>query len=240
VPRGHVVAAAVARRRPLPDRPPAIDRGPRPAGTTNQERTHHMADITAAAVKDLRERTGAGFMDCKNALVASDGDVEKAVAILREKGLAAAAKRADRDAREGLVSSYLHTGGRLGVLIEVNCETDFVARTDEFQKLVRDLAIQVAGMTPLYVDADAIPTEIIAAKRAELLADPATQKKPESIRPQIVDGQLNKWFSQVCLLDQPFRDEERTVRDLVTEKIATIGENIRVRRFVRYALGEEL
>ena len=199
-----------------------------------------MADITAAAVKDLRERTGAGFMDCKNALVASDGDVEKAVAWLREKGLAAAAKRADRDARDGLVSSYLHTGGRLGVLIEVNCETDFVARTDEFQKLVRDLAIQVAGMTPQYVDAAAIPAEVIAAKRAELMADPATQKKPEHIRGQIVDGQLNKWFSQVCLLDQPFRDEERTVRDLVTEKIATIGENIRVRRFVRYALGEEL
>jgi elongation factor Ts len=199
-----------------------------------------MAEITAAAVKDLRERTGAGFMDCKNALVATEGDVEKAVAWLREKGLAAAAKRADREAREGLVSSYLHTGGRLGVLIEVNCETDFVARTDEFQKLVRDLAIQVAGMTPQYVDADAIPNEIIAAKRAELLADPATQKKPEAIRSQIVDGQLNKWFSQVCLLDQPFRDEERSVRDLVTEKIATIGENIRVRRFVRYALGEEL
>jgi elongation factor Ts len=199
-----------------------------------------MAEITAAAVKDLRERTGAGFMDCKNALVASDGDVEKAVLWLREKGLAAAAKRADRDAREGLISSYLHTGGRLGVLIEVNCETDFVARTDEFQKLVRDIAVQVAGMGPLYVDADAIPSDVIAAKRAELLADPATQKKPESIRPQIVDGQLNKWFSQVCLLDQPFRDEERTVRDLVTEKIATIGENIRVRRFVRYALGEEL
>jgi elongation factor Ts len=199
-----------------------------------------MAEITAAAVKDLRERTGAGFMDCKKALVASDGDVDKAVVWLREKGLAAAAKRADRDAREGLISSYLHTGGRLGVLIEVNCETDFVARTDEFQKLVRDIAVQVAGMGPLYVDADAIPSDVIAAKRAELLADPATQKKPESIRPQIVDGQLNKWFSQVCLLDQPFRDEERTVRDLVTEKIATIGENIRVRRFVRYALGEEL
>jgi len=199
-----------------------------------------MAEITAAAVKDLRERTGAGFMDCKNALVATDGDVEKAVAWLREKGLAAAAKRADREAREGLVSSYLHTGGRLGVLIEVNCETDFVARTDEFQKLVRDIAVQVAGMAPLYVDADAIPSDVIAAKRTELLADPATQKKPENIRPQIVDGQLNKWFSQVCLLDQPFRDEERTVRDLVTEKIATIGENIRVRRFVRFALGEEL
>lgn len=199
-----------------------------------------MAEITAAAVKDLREMTGAGFMDCKNALVASDGDVEKAVLLLREKGLAAAAKRADRDAREGLVSSYLHTGGRLGVLIEVNCETDFVARTDEFQKLVRDLAIQVAGMTPLYVDADGIPADVLEAKKAELLADPATQKKPEAIRPQIVEGQLKKWYSQVCLLDQPFRDEERSVRDLVTEKIATIGENIRVRRFTRYALGEEL
>ena len=199
-----------------------------------------MAEITAAAVKDLREMTGAGFMDCKNALVASDGDVEKAVLLLREKGLAAAAKRADRDAREGLVSSYLHTGGRLGVLIEVNCETDFVARTDEFQKLVRDLAIQVAGMTPLYVDADGIPADVLEAKKAELLADPANQKKPEAIRPQIVEGQLKKWYSQVCLLDQPFRDEERSVRDLVTEKIATIGENIRVRRFTRYALGEEL
>ena len=199
-----------------------------------------MAEITAAAVKDLREMTGAGFMDCKNALVASDGDVEKAVILLREKGLAAAAKRADRDAREGLVSSYLHTGGRLGVLIEVNCETDFVARTDEFQKLVRDLAIQVAGMTPLYVDADGIPADVLEAKKAELLADPATQKKPEAIRPQIVEGQLKKWYSQVCLLDQPFRDEERSVRHLVTEKIATIGENIRVRRFTRYALGEEL
>src|SRR5580765_2185985 len=134
-----------------------------------------MAEITAAAVKDLRERTGAGFMDCKNALVASDGDVEKAVAILREKGLAAAAKRADRDAREGLVSSYLHTGGRLGVLIEVNCETDFVARTDEFQKLVRDLAVQVAGLDPKYVDADHVPAEVLAAKQAEFLADEAVQ-----------------------------------------------------------------
>ena len=199
-----------------------------------------MAEITAQAVKDLREMTGAGFMDCKNALVASDGDVEKAVALLREKGLAAAAKRADRDAREGLVSSYLHTGGRLGVLIEVNCETDFVARTDEFQKLVRDLAIQVAGMNAMYVDSDGIPGDVLEAKKAELLADPATQKKPENIRPQIVEGQLKKWYSQVCLLDQPFRDEERSVRDLVTEKIATIGENIRVRRFTRYALGEEV
>jgi elongation factor Ts len=199
-----------------------------------------MAEITAAAVKDLRERTGAGFMDCKNALVATDGDVDKAVALLREKGLAAAAKKAGREAREGLVSSYIHTGGRVGVLIEVNCETDFVARTDEFQKLVRDLAMQVAGMAPQYVDEDGIPAAELEAKKAELLADEATQKKPEAIRSQIVDGQLKKWFSQVCLYDQPFRDEERTVRELVTDRVATIGENIRVRRFVRYALGEEL
>ncbi|HEY3163484.1 MAG TPA: translation elongation factor Ts [Candidatus Limnocylindrales bacterium] len=199
-----------------------------------------MAEITAAAVKELRELTGAGFMDCKNALVASEGDVTKAVAILREKGLAAAAKKSSREAREGLVSSYIHTGGRVGVLIEVNCETDFVARTDDFQKLVRDLAVQVAGMAPLYVDPASIPEDVLEAKRQELLGDPATQKKPEAIRPQIVEGQLNKWYSQVCLYDQPFRDEERSVRDLITEKIATIGENIRVRRFTRYALGEEL
>src|SRR3954468_15829069 len=147
-----------------------------------------MADITAAAVKELRERTGAGFMDCKNALVASDGDVEKAVALLREKGLAAAAKKAGREAREGLVSSYIHTGGRVGVLIEVNCETDFVARTDEFQKLVRDLAIQVAGMAPLYVDPDGIPADVLDAKKAELLADETTQKKPETIPPPNVGG----------------------------------------------------
>jgi elongation factor Ts len=199
-----------------------------------------MADISAALVKELRERTGAGFMDCKRALTDADGDLDKATAILREKGLAAAARKADREAREGLVSSYIHTGGRVGVLIEVNCETDFVARTDEFQKLVRDLAVQVAGLNPLYVDEDGIPAEALEAKRAELLADEATQKKPENIRGQIVDGQLKKWFSQVCLLDQPFRDEERTVRELITDRISTIGENIRVRRFTRYALGEDL
>jgi elongation factor Ts len=199
-----------------------------------------MADITAALVKELRERTGAGFMDCKRALTDAAGDLDKATSILREKGLAAAARKADREAREGLISSYIHTGGRVGVLIEVNCETDFVARTDEFQKLVRDLAVQVAGLSPLYVDEDGIPAADLEAKRAELLADKATQKKPENIRSQIVEGQLKKWFSQVCLLDQPFRDEERTVRDLITDRIATIGENIVVRRFTRYALGEEL
>ena len=160
--------------------------------------------------------------------------------LLRERGLAAAAKKAGREAREGLVSSYIHTGGRVGVLIEVNCETDFVARTDEFQKLVRDLAIQVAGLAPLYVDVDRIPADDLEAKKAELLADRGGPEEAGEIRAQIVDGQLKKWYSQVCLLDQPFRDEERTVRDLVTDRIATIGENIRVRRFARYALGEDL
>jgi len=199
-----------------------------------------MAEISAELVKTLREQTGAGFMDCKRALVEADGDLEKATRILREKGLAAAAKKAGRDAREGLISSYIHTGGRVGVLIEVNCETDFVARTDEFQKLVRDLAVQVAGLDPKYVDETQVPPDVLAAKQAEFLADESVQKKPENIRQQIVDGQLKKWFSQVCLYDQPFRDEERTVRELITEKISTIGENIRVRRFTRYALGEEL
>ncbi len=199
-----------------------------------------MATIAAEAVKELRERTGAGFMDCKRALEETGGDVEAAVVLLRERGLAAAAKKAGREAREGLVGSYIHTGGRVGVLIEVNCETDFVARTDEFQKLVRDLAMQVAGMAPLYVDVDRIPADELEARREALLADPETQRKPEAIRERIVDGQLKKWYREVCLLEQPFRDEERTVRELVTERISTIGENIRVRRFTRYALGEEL
>ena len=199
-----------------------------------------MTTITADAVKELRERTGAGMMDCKNALVEADGNVEKAVELLRERGLAAAAKKAGRDAREGLVSSYIHAGGRLGVLIEVNCETDFVARTDEFQALVRNLAMQVAGLAPTYVDIDTIPADVLAAKKAELAADESTASKPEAVREKIVEGQLKKWYSQVCLYDQPFRDEERTVRELITEKISTIGENIRVRRFTRYALGEEL
>ncbi len=199
-----------------------------------------MADISASLVKELRDRTGAGFMDCKRALEESGGDLDRAIAVLRERGLAAAAKKVGREAREGLISSYIHTGGRVGVLIEVNCETDFVAMTDEFKRLVRDLAVQVAGLAPLYVDADSIPEADLDTKRAELLADDATQAKPEAIRAQIVDGQLKKWYSQVCLYDQPFRDEERTVRELVNERIATIGENIRVRRFTRYALGEEL
>jgi elongation factor Ts len=196
--------------------------------------------VSAAEVKTLRDRTGAAMMDAKVALEEAGGDVEKAVLALREKGLASAAKKAGRDAREGLVGSYIHAGGRLGVLIEVNCETDFVARTDEFQKLVRDLAMQVAGLAPLYVDIDSIPADVLEAKRDALLADEATLAKPEAVREKIVEGQLKKWYRDVCLLEQPFRDEERAVRDLVTEKIATIGENIRVRRFTRYALGEEM
>ena len=199
-----------------------------------------MAEVTAKMVKELRERTLAGFMDCKRALKESDGDMERAVGILRERGQAAASKRAGREAREGLVGSYIHTGGRIGVLIEVNSESDFVARNEQFQKLVRDLAIQVAGMRAEYVDAESIPADVLAAKRAELLADESVQKKPEGIREQIVEGQLKKWYGQVSLLDQPYRDTEQTVRDIITNAIATIGENIRVRRFTRYELGEEL
>ena len=196
--------------------------------------------ISAEAVRDLRERTGAGMMDCKRALEECGGDVEKAVLALREAGLAAAAKKAGRDAREGLVSSYIHTGGRVGVLLEINCETDFVARNEQFQKLVKDIAMQIAGLHPLYVSQEQIPAAALEAKRAALLEDEALAKKPEAIRAQIVEGQLRKWFEEVCLLDQPFRDGDETVGQLITNAIATIGENIRVRRFVRFALGEEL
>jgi elongation factor Ts len=201
-----------------------------------------MATITAEAVRQLRERTGAGMMDCKRALEEAAGDVDRAVAILRERGLAAAAGKASREAREGLIGSYIHTGGRVGVLIEVNCETDFVARTDEFQKLVRDLAIQVAATFPKYVDVNDIPAEILDGKRAELLDAADVRAKPEEVRSKIIDGRLKKWYAEPggVLLEQPFRDEDRPVRDLITERIATIGENIRVRRFARYALGEEL
>jgi elongation factor Ts len=199
-----------------------------------------MATITADAVKELRERTGAGMMDCKNALVEAGGDVEAAVVLLRERGLAAAAKKAGREAREGVISSYIHTGGRVGVLIEVNCETDFVARTEEFQKLVRDLAMQVAGLAPLYVDVERIPADVLERKKAELAESDAVAGKPAEIRERIVEGQLRKWYQEVCLYEQPFRDEDRAVKDLVTDAVSKIGENIRVRRFTRYALGEEL
>jgi len=199
-----------------------------------------MAEISATAVKELRERTGAGMMDCKRALEATDNDMDKAIAWLRDKGVASAAKKAGRDAREGLVHSYIHAGGRLGVLIEVNSETDFVARNEDFQKLVQQLAMQVAGLAPQYVTIESIPEGVLAAKRAELMADEATQKKPENIRGQIVDGQLRKWYQSVVLYEQPFRDTDHSVGDLITDAIARIGENIRVRRFTRYQLGEEI
>ena len=197
-----------------------------------------MATITAETVKTLRELSGAGVMECKRALEETGGDVEKAAAILRERGQAAAAKRAGREANEGQIGQYIHTGAKIGVLIEVNCETDFVARTDEFQKLVRDLAMQVAGLRPLYPTIDSIPAAELEAKKAELAASDTVAGKPEAIRGQIVEGQLKKWFEEVVLVEQPFRDQDRTVGQLITEAIAKTGENIRVRRFVRFELGE--
>jgi elongation factor Ts len=197
-----------------------------------------MAKITAETVKLLREQSGAGVMECKRALEETDGDLEKAAVVLRERGQAAAAKRAGREANQGQISSYIHMGGKIGVLIEVNCETDFVARTDEFQRLVRDLAIQVAGLRPQYTTIESIPAEVLKAKRAELLTDEATLSKPESVRDQIVEGRLKKWFAEVVLVEQTFRDQDRTVGALITEAIAKTGENMRVRRFVRYELGE--
>jgi elongation factor Ts len=200
-----------------------------------------MATITAEMVRDLRERTGAGMMDCKRALDEAGGDMDKAVATLRERGLAAAAKKAGREAREGLISSYIHTGGRVGVLIEVNCETDFVARTEQFQQLVRNLAVQVAATYPKFVDITDISEDVLATKRAELLAAADVASKPAEVREKIVDGRLRKWYAEPggVLLEQPFRDSEQSVRQLVTEAVATIGENIQVRRFERYALGED-
>jgi elongation factor Ts len=199
-----------------------------------------MAVITAGTVKSLRELSGAGVMECKRALEETGGDVEKAAALLKERGMAAAAKRAGREANEGQIASYIHTGGKIGVLIEVNCETDFVARTDEFQRLVRDLAIQVAGLRPQYATVESIPAADLEAKKADLMASDTVQKKPEAVRAQIVDGQLKKWFSEVVLVEQPFRDQDITVGQLITEAIHKTGENIRVRRFVRFELGEEM
>lgn len=201
-----------------------------------------MADISAQKVKELRERTGAGFMDCKRALEDSGGDVDNAVTLLRERGMASAARKSSREAREGTISSYIHPGGRLGVLIEVNSETDFVARNEEFQKLVKDLAMQVAGLDPKYVTVDTIPAAELDAHRAALMEEADVQAKPESVRAQIVDGKLRKSFQGVggVLYEQPFKDTDQTVGDLVHDAIARIGENIVVRRFVRYQLGEEL
>ncbi|MDH7576730.1 MAG: translation elongation factor Ts [Bacillota bacterium] len=196
--------------------------------------------IKANLVKELRERTGAGMMDCKKALMETDGDLEKAIIYLRERGLAAAAKKAGRLAKEGRIEAYIHAGGRLGVLIEVNCETDFVAKTEDYQSLCRELAMQVAASNPLYVDRNDIPPDQLEKEREILRTQAVNEGKPEKVIEKIVSGRLEKYFQEVCLLEQPYiRDPERSVKDLVNEFIARLGENIVVRRFCRFRLGEE-
>ncbi|WP_449241508.1 translation elongation factor Ts [Desulfoscipio gibsoniae] len=200
-----------------------------------------MAEITAAMVKELREKSGAGMMDCKKALLATDGNMEKAIDYLREKGLASAAKKSGRITAEGLVDSYIHAGGKIGVLLEVNCETDFVAKTDEFKELVRDIAMQIAAARPQYVTKEEVPENIVAKEKEILAAQAANEGKPAKIIEKMVEGRIEKFYKDICLLEQPFiKDTDKTVKQLVTEKIAKIGENISVRRFVRYELGEGL
>jgi elongation factor Ts len=189
-------------------------------------------------VKRLRESTGAGIMDCKRALEESGGDVDAAVLWLREKGLSTAAKKAGRAAREGLIQSYIHHGARLGVLLELNCETDFVARTEDFQQLAREIAMQIAGMAPLYVSREDVPSEVLEEQKRLFAVDAERDGRPADRVPMIVEGKLNKWFESVCLLDQPYRDTDRKVGDLITEKVALLGENIKVARFARMAVGE--
>lgn len=198
-----------------------------------------MSEVSAAQVRELRERTGAGMLDCKKALAEAGGNMEKAIQLLREKGLATAQKKAGRVASQGLVGSYIHAGGKIGVLIEVNCETDFVARTTEFQELVRDLAMQVAAANPRWVRREEVPAEVIEAERGIYRAQVAGSGKPEAVVEKIVAGKLEKFFADTCLLEQPFiKDPDRTVGQLVTEAISRIGENLVVRRFARFQLGE--
>ncbi len=197
--------------------------------------------ITAEMVKDLRQATGAGILDCRKALETANGDFDQAVDYLREKGLAQAAKRMDREAKEGLVASYIHAGGRIGVLIEVNCETDFVARTDEFQGLVNDIAMQVAALSARYVQREDIPQEVLEHERQLYRAQALEEGKPEGVLDKIVEGRMNKFYQDVCLLEQPFiRDEDKTIDVVIKEANARTGENIVVRRFVRFELGESL
>jgi len=191
-------------------------------------------------VKELREKTGAGIMDCKKALQECQGDLEKAVEALRKKGLATAVKKASRATNEGVIHSYIHMGGKIGVLIEVNCETDFVARTDEFKELAHNLAMQVAASSPLYVSKEDVPEDALEKERRLYREQALEQGKPEKVIDRIVEGKLNKFYQEVCLLEQPFiREPEKTVSQLITEHIAKLGENIRVKRFVRFQLGEE-
>ncbi len=196
--------------------------------------------ITAQMVKELRDRTAAGMMDCKKALQEANGDLEAAIDVLRKKGLSQAAKRAGRDTAEGLVTSYLHAGGKIGVLLEVNCETDFVARTDEFQELCRDIAMHIAAASPKFISRSAVTADHLDRER-EIFRDQAlAEGKPENIVERIVEGKIGKYYSECVLLEQPFvKDPDTTIEALVTSRIATIGENIKVARFARYPLGSE-
>lgn len=200
-------------------------------------------EVSIELIKRLRERTGAGVLDCKRALMEAGGDLERAEEILRARGAAVAERRAGKEAKEGLIEAYIHTNGRYGSLVEVNCETDFVARTDEFKKLAKEIAIQVVAMSPKYVSREEVPEEE-RRKQEELFrkeAERQAQGKPPQVIERIVQGRMEKWYSEVCLLDQPyFRDEGKSVRELVEEAMAKLGEKIVVRRFVRFELGEAL
>ena len=198
-----------------------------------------MSEVNAAQVRELREKTGAGFMDCKRALAETGADLEKAIIYLREKGLAAVAKRSARAASEGIVGSYIHAGGKIGVLIEGNCETDFVARTAEFQNLVKDLAMQVAAANPRYVRSEEVSQAVIDAERSIYRAQASDSGKPAPVIERIIDGKIEKFLSDVCLLQQPYiKEPQRTVGQLITDASAQLGENIVVRRFARFQLGE--
>ncbi len=204
-----------------------------------------MADITASAVKSLREKTGAGMIDCKNALVEANGSEEQAVELLRKKGMATAGKKAGRVTAEGAVGSYIHMGGKVGVLVEINCESDFVSRGEEFQQLVKDVAMHIAASSPSYLNREEVPQDIVAKEREitleQLKNDPKNSSKPAEVMDKIIDGRLNKFFEEVVLLEQPFvKDPAKTIGELISEKIGTIKENISVRRFTRYKMGEGL
>ncbi len=197
--------------------------------------------ISAAMVKELREKTGAGMMDCKNALKECQGDMEKAKELLREKGLSAAAKKAGRVAAEGIVDSYIHLGGKIGVLVEVNCETDFVARNNDFKAFVRDICLQIAAANPQYLSREDVPENVIEDEKEFLRKQALNEGKPERIVEKIVTGRIEKYYEENCLLEQRFvKDMDRKVKDLVTEKISQIKENISIRRFVRFEMGEGL
>ena len=196
-------------------------------------------DVNANLVKELREITGCGFMDCKAALVATNGELQAAADFLRKKGVSSAAKKSSRSTGEGLVESYIHTGGKVGVLIEVNCETDFVARTDTFKTLVHDLAMQIAAACPVSVSSDEVPAELVAKEREILTEQAKASGKPEKIIEKMVEGRIQKYFEEVCLLEQKFvKDQDRAVREIINDAIAKLGENIRVRRFARFQLGK--